>query len=371
MSDSLKQLDKSKNMEDLRSARSFNEIVVVLSRIKNAASSINSKLSRKLEKVQTSEVEIPISEQQEGEFSLDRSSLKASHEDLESLQMFTYQLHFARSISGVVSSDAKMEKFRKLCEQLDAVLIKTQNMAFKYLNAVGSRVEPARLGTFASRAEKYLAKLTDSSRVNSFVVPDAAFKVSFTHYVVVHNVPTQNGYVLSELLVALHADNNYDNTFSYSISFPDRVGDASERFTISNPKQLTRALDTHLFEGFEIQTIGELESGSKRYIETMPNVLSTYVDDNNLVIELESGVTGSDVNSVLTKLLPCAHTALGVSDPRTDIVHRVAQGPRGNKTIRIQLSDRNFYNQGAFKQLRKMLALDSRTYKAVMSATKG
>lgn len=369
MSERLKQVDKSKNMEDLRSARSYNDVVVVLSRIKTSTSSILSSINRKLSKVQPQPVEIGIKEG--AEFSVDRKALESAHNDLEKLLSCQYALQFARSLTSVIANDSKMDKFRKLCELSDVTIIKAQNAAYKYLDTVGSAVEPNDLRKYANSMDKLLSKMLKFYKQSTFVVPTADDKISFIRNIVLHNVTTPNSYVLPEFIVSLHADNNFDNTFSYAVSFPNRVNDTSEKFTFSNGRELVNIIRDVLEDSFSVSKIKSLGESPSRYIETMDNVLSTYVSDGCLMVEIESGTTGSEINTMLTKILPIVHVALSVNDPKTDIVHQIAIGPKGNKVIKIRLLDRNFYNMTAVNQLKKLLVLDTSTFKAIKSIVEG
>lgn len=363
MSEYLKHIDKSKNMEDLRSARSYNDVVIVLSRIKSASSSIFSRLGRKLTKVGTKPVEIQISE--DGRFTSNTKALYQSHEDLKSVVCYSYEVQFARSLASMISNDSKMDKFRKLCDSTDATVIKAQNMVYKYLDVIGGSVEPKSLKQFSQHAEKFLSKTLSFKKLSSFVIPSPDDRVSFVRSLVLHNVSTPNEYVLPEFIVSIHADNNFDDTFSYSVSFPNRVGDDSDRNPFSKKDGLLSLLQNALIDSFEVSDIKDLGESPQRQIDSMDNVMLTYVDSGSLFIELESGVTGTEINSTLTSILKVVHSALSVSDPRSDIVHRVSVGPRGNKIIQIRLLDRNFYDMTAMGKLAKMLALDSKTFKAI------
>ena len=363
MNNNLKQIDKSKNMEDLRAARSYNDIIFVLSRIKSATSSIYTRLGKNLTKVEPEEVQISMVD--ENGFLKDKKIFSQPQSDLYNLISFSYELQFARSLSTLIASDSKMDKFRKLCESLDRELVQTQNLAYKYLDLIGTRIEPAQLPKYTKAVEKLLSTTLAFYKQTSFVVPDAADKISFVRHLVLHNVRTPNEYVLPNFIVSIHADNNLDNTFSYSISFPHRIDEPTIKTSFSNMDQLLSTVREAIARSFDVENIDELGESSRRYIETMTDVLAAYVSGNELFIELESGVTGSDINVLLTKLLRVAHVALGVQDAKSDIIHSVVVGPRGNKIIKLALSNRNFYDNQALVALRKMLALDSKAYKAI------
>lgn len=363
MSDYLKRIDKSKNMEDLRSARSYNDIVVVLSRIKAASSSILNRLGRKLSKTEPQSVEIKLADN--GDFTANTKAVAQAHDDLSNLISFSYELQYARSLSSIIASDTKMDKFRKLCDSSDVTVVKAQNMTYRYLDVIGSAIEPQPLRKYARSLERMLSNALSYHKLSSFVVPTTDDKISFVRNLVLHNVTTPNDYVLPEFIVSLHADNNFDNTFSYSVSFPNRIGDSSDKTPFSSQRLLTDAVRDALSHSFGVADVKELSEPPRRYIETMDNVLATYVSDGSLNVELESGISGSEINSLLTKLLGVAHVALNVQDPRTDIVHRVTVGPKGNKIIQLRLLDRNFYDMTAMGRLRKMLSLDSDTFNAI------
>jgi hypothetical protein len=258
-----------------------------------------------------------------------------------------------------------MDKFRKLCETLDRELVQTQNLAYKYLNLIGTRIEPSQLPKYTKAVEKLLSNTLSFYKQTSFVIPDAADKISFVRHVVLHNVRTPNDYVLPNFIVSIHATNNLDNTFSYSVSFPHRVDDKATMVSFHKVDQLLSTVREAVARSFNVENMDELGEAPRRYLETMTDVLAVYVSGTELCIELESGVTGSDINVLLTKLLRVAHVALGVQDAKSDIVHSVVVGSRGNKIIKLALSNRNFYDNQALVALRKMLALDSKAYKAI------
>jgi len=367
MSYNLKQIDKSKNMEDLRAARSYNDLVFVISRIKAATSSIHTRLARNLIKSNTESVEIRMTD--DNGFLKDKKMFTQPQADLNNIISFSFELQFARSLSGIVSSDVKLNKFRTICESMDRELVQAQNLAYKYLDQIATKIEPTQLPKYTKIVEKLLSSTLAFYKQNSFVIPDARDKISFVRYLVLHNVRTPNEYVLPNFIVALHANNNLDNTFSFAVSFPHRVGDDSRKLLFSDNNSLLAFVRDAIANSFGVKDIGELGEAPRRYIETMENVLSTYVHKGALFIELESGVTGSDINSLLTRLLKVAHVALGVQDTKSDIIHSVTVGSKGNKIVKLALSNRNFYDNGAISALRNMLAIDPKTYKAIRAIT--
>ena len=355
-------------MEDLRAARSYNDIVFVLSRIKAATSSIQTKLARNLAKTDPESVEIRMTD--DNGFLKDKKMFTQPKTDLNTIIGFSFELQFARSLTSIVSSDVKLNKFRTICESLDRELVQAQNLAYKYLDQIATKIEPAQLPKYTKIVEKLLSSTLAFYKQNSFVIPDAKDKISFVRYLVLHNVRTPNEYVLPNFIVALHANNNLDNTFSFAVSFPHRVGDDSRKLLFSDNNSLLTFVRDAMANSFGIKDIGELGESPRRYIETMENVLATYVSNGELFIELESGVTGSDINALLTKLLKVAHIALGVQDTKSDIIHSVVLGPKGNKIVKLALSNRNFYNNSAMLALRKMLTIGPKTYKAMQAATR-
>ena len=364
MSEYLRLVDQSANMEALRAARSYNDIVVVISRIKTATSSIYNKLSRKISNKPEAQ-QIAIHQGDPDEILIDRKSVKQILADIQSLSVFTYENQFARSLTDVIASDAKLDKFRRLLDSTERSLVKAQNLAYHYLSSIASRVAPKLLVSHTKEAQKTLSGILNYYKQSSFVVPTADDKTSYTQYLILHNVTTEQEYVLNKFIVAIHANNNYDNTYSYSLSFPDRVGEASDAEPFSSLKQLRAKLKAALVAAFNVTSVGSLGSTQRRTVEAMDNVASAYVEAGELRVELESGVTSSEINSVITRLLTIAHAALGVQDSRTDIVHRVSVGDKGNKIIRVALIDRNLYDMSAFDKLRKVLSLDAKSYKSI------
>lgn len=352
-------------MEDLRAARSYNDIVVVLSRIKTSASSLKSKAVRRASG-QSSKVSVDMSGN--GEFSVDSDLISSALSDMRNLLCFSYELQFSRTLSDIIPSDTKLDKFVKLVNAADQEVTRARNAVLKLLNKLGSAVEPSVLSKYASYVQKLLNGILDFSKFTSFVIPNNESQISFTRYIVLHNVHTTNHYILPQLIIAIHARNNLDGTFSYSVSFPSEVEEDASRIRIVKKNDLLSAIREYLNTNPESIALKELDDSSRRNIETLDNVHAVYLDGNVLNVELQSGVTGSDINALLTRLLKVAHAALGVEDPRTDIIHRITVTDKGNKAVQLSLSDRNFFDTKALNGLRRMLSLDRKTFGMIKKA---
>lgn len=357
MSTPLKLADKSQNMEALRGARSYNDIVVVLSRIIGATSSIVTRTSKSISKVSDTDINID-----SGELQFDRPALRKVHEDLTQLETSAYEVKYARSITHIVPSDDKLEKLNVMLNKLDASLVQGKNLCYKYLNEVGKRIEPEGLHSLFEAATKSISRMLPDVRISSFIVPDASAKTSIARHIVLRGITTKGGYALSEFLVALHARNNFDNTFSYQLSFPVRPRDQDNRLAINTKAKLDTLLRAKLATLFHVKKVKSLSDKSRRSMETLSNVRAVSVKDGAIRLALESGVTGSDINSILSKCLPIVHATFGVKDPRIDILHRVWVDESGSKVISFLVSDRNFYDKRSLDTLRRVLGMDSKTY---------
>lgn len=362
--DILEQIDNSKNMEDLRGARSFNALVTVLSRIKSSILSIKRRVVRNLSQPTVETVEIGILD--EFGFCV-HPELKKAVQDLHNILCFHYEVQFSRSMTHVVAGTEKIKKFRLITENLDNDIVDAQNLLYKYLDNIGTRIEPQKLSEYAKAAENLLAKSLAFTKQTTFCLPSLDDKVSFSRYLILHNVRSTNDYVMRTMLVCIHAINNQDNTFSYAISFPSSVGDSAVQKHFINKTQMTSALYAHLETLFRVSDIKSIQKAPTKAIETIEDVISVTFERPYLCIHLESGVTGSVINNILTKVLRIAHPAFGVEDSKSDIIHSVSTSERGNKTIKIAVADRNFYDSARVRQLKKALSMKESTYKEVLN----
>lgn len=357
MSTPLRIADQSQNMEDLRNARSYNDMVVVLSRIMSTSSTIQSKVSRLLLKVSDMDLDID-----SGEIQFDRGALRSVHKDLSTLEINAYEVKFARSILHIVPSDDKLAKLNVLFTKIDNNLVKAKNLCFKYLNEIGKRLETEKLQDYYQFSIKVLSKSLPQVRLSSFVMPDDGDKTSIVRYIVLRGLVTKGGYTVPEFLIALHARNNYDDSYSYLISFPVKPRDGENVTSINSKAKLDRILRDKLSNLFDVKKVKSISTKTRRPIELLSSVRSVVVEKGEIRLNLESGVTGSDINHILSRCLPLLHSAFGIKDPRLDVLHRVGVSQDGSKTISFLVANRNFHDRKSLEAFRDTLRLGNDNY---------
>jgi len=330
-----KTIDSCRTMESFKSARSYNDLVVVLSTINGNTESIANRVQK-------------------------GASAPVLLQGVESLEEFSYSLQFSKTLS-VITTDNKTAKYKLLCSKVENLVNTTLSNAYHALNTLGMQVESEQLQELAFTALNFLSKYVKVYA--SIIIPINGNNV--THYFILNNISTPSGYIISEFIIALNST-KLNNTESLTISFPSKMFFPADAQPVSK-KTVTKAIESCI--GSDVLAIQRLKPESKNAINRIDNVSATYIDDNHLAIELSSDVSPSDINNVLTKILPIAYVALGITDPRKDIIHRMSVAPNGNKVIKIALMDRNFCDSSAIRTLKRRLNLDSQTYKTLLSIT--
>jgi len=363
MSTPLKIADQSQNMEDLRNARSYNDIVVVLTRIMTASNSIRSKVSKYLLKVSNTDLDID-----SGEIQFDRGDLRKVHADLTTLEVAVYEVRYARSIVHIVPSDEKLSKLETLFTRLDNQLVRSKNTCFKYLDEVGKRLEPEKLQDFYTFVTKVLSRSLPQVRISTFLIPTPDDKTSIVRYIVLRGLTTKGGYTVPEFLIALHAQNNFDDSYSYLISFPVRPLDTENKVSIASKGKLESLLRDKISNLFQVKKVKSISIKTRRPIELLSSVRSVEVDRGEVRVNLESGSTGSDINQILSRCLPLLHAAFETKDPRIDILHRVEAKSDGSKLITFLVANRNFHDKKALDAFRDVLNLGNESYTNLLNS---
>lgn len=352
-------------MEDLRSARSYNDLIFIASRIKSASTSISSRVMRVLSKENSNMEAIRI-----GADCLckhDKAKLKSAHEDLDTLNHFIYEIQFTKSLTDIITGDVKLDKFRRIVERTESDVNKAYSYTSKLLHHIGTKSSPKNLVAFTSFAIKRLAKSLTFTKQTVITIPSVDDRTSYTSFIVLEHIAYPDGFIMPELIIALHADNNFDGSFSLSVSFPKSFHEELSKTPFSTKKKLGEIFTSALKEQLNVEDLKKMRPKDRRVLELMPDVKSASLtkDKKYLQIELESGVTSSDINQVLTKVLPIVHVFLGVTDTDTDIVHKVGEGKSGNKVIRIGLLHRNFYDINSLARLKQLIGLDDSTVTSI------
>lgn len=332
MSD-FKTIDSCETMENLRAVRSYNDLVVIFSSIRQGVESVINRLHKKAD--------------------IQGSGLLS---DIKLLESYSYSIQFSKTLAPAVS-DKKIQKFRMLCSSTENLVNTTIAQAYSLINAIGAETEPATLSDLASMVQTYLSKMLNKS-MTSIVIPESA--TTYTHYFILKNVMTNKNYIMGEFIVALHWD-SFNGSESTQISFPTKMLMPADRITISKRNVVKVITDC-----MNSEVIGvNLNSRQKDTINKLDNVSKCSIVDNHLLVELTSGIAPGEINAVLTSLLPVLFQTLGIEDPRKDIIHRVVNSETGSKCIKVALMDRNFTDSKALLRLKRVLSLDSNTYKTL------
>lgn len=334
MSD-FRSIDSSRTMENFRVARSYNDLVLILSAIKNAAESIHNRLQKK------------------------SGSAKTILQDLRTLEEFSYSIQYSKTLN-IITVDAKQEKFKTLSTSVENIVNNVISQAYFAINELGEAAEPETLKSLAGLVQTYISKTLNVRKFTSIVVPRE--DCNFTHYFIMFNIPKSDGFILNEFIVALDYEkmNDVEHT---SVSFPAKMLFEAEPYIITK-RNLISTINNCLSS--DVIGILNLNNKQKSTINGIENVHATYIQDSTLCIELSPNVSPAEINGVLTKLLPIVHIALNITDPRRDIIHRVSITENGNRVIKIKLMDRNFYEGKALRDLKRSLNLSNDTYKTLL-----
>lgn len=358
--DALKIADNSRNMEALRSARSFNDLIVTVSRILSSVTNMQSRLVKKA--ASAKKATFNLSEGQDGGIQYPTKELQSIHDILLALEVSEYEMKYARSTSGIITSADKLAKFNLVTHKLEKTLILTKRVAYKLLDELGQRYETPALRAMNMQALKVLRQVAPSARTYSFSFPLAEDRVNLVRYIVVRGLTTKGGYALSDYIIGLHAQNNFDDTFTYLLSFPVKINDKTAQQFPSSKRTIGQTIRDNMASSFNMRVIERVGVGTRRSVEIIPHVRSVRLESGKLMIALESGTTGKEINKVLTSVLPVLHAAFGVDDPRTDIMHRI-ETIDNVKTIVCAVSDRNFHDKHALDKLRSVTNMERSTFR--------
>lgn len=350
--------DGSKNVDSLRKARTFNELTGIVTSIKGAVSQIKSKLVRQLSKLGQQEVQI-------NDSPIDFSSLSSLYSDIQHLRCYSLELEYAKSIAYNINGENKKQKFDKLvteqCSECNTVL----NLVYKYIDSVGSRQEPKALVQYYTVLQKYLGKLVKYSTVKSFVLPSPDKHTSFSRHIILFNVVTEKGFIIPNVIICISAETNYANGFFYTLSFPSEVEVKSVSYPFNTKEEMLSLVEDKLSSilGADLKPINSINDN----LYKLDGVNSVRTTDSSLQVELDSGISASEVNNVLTKLLPMMYALTGVSNTRTDVLHRMILSSSGNRIIEFVLKGRTLNERSHLTNLKKILPLSKKSISSILN----
>lgn len=353
----------STNVEMLRKSRTFNDLTSILSSIKSSITQIHSRLYKRLSSASKQEITVGATGSS-GNF----SKLTSVYEDLHTLRCFSLELEFAKSIAFNIPNESKKARFDVLSSRLANQCVDSINLAYKYLDSVGSKQEPKDLLVYANSVKKLLGSSIKYSKVQSFVLPSSDKNPSFSHYLVFYNVKTSSGFIVPNVLVSINAINNFNGSHYFTVSFPSEI---NSNTTNSIPFSSNKVLLDEVSKKFSVVLGHTVQPGLSPIKEgpilRIPNVFSAKLEGHTLSVELDSGVTASEINAVLTALLPMIHAMTGLSKVKTDILHRVSTTDSGTKKIEFTLRGRTLADRKPLSNLKKMLPLSKGDIDSIIS----
>lgn len=323
---------KASYLETLRTARTFNDVFMCMRRIAEDTDAIVVRHKKPLEV----------------------SELLGQAADLE---IFNYAVQMSR-LSTLDMSDSKAQKLRSYVSEVAVLINRAQTLVMATINQKSVDSEPQALKQLTDVALK-LPRLKGNK--NTFVVAHSA--QNFTRYVILRGVYTSRQYVVSEFIIGLHCTLNDEGFPQLTISFPTRLFvEDSVRLPVS-AKNIATQVEGAL--SHDVIGIVNVRNRTQDRIVSLASVKRVYAQDSDLCIELVTGARPTDINSVLSNVLPLLHKALGLN-PRATVIHNVGTTKDGNKIIKIGLLNRNFSENRTVRDLKRKLQLDTETYKFLL-----
>lgn len=349
----------SKNVENLRKARTFNDLTGIIATIKGSVNQIKSKILKKLSSLKKQKISVS------DDTKVDFSSLNVLYNDVASLRCFGLELEYAKSVAFNINGENKKQKFDKLVSEQISEVNNVLNMVYKYIDSIGSMHEPKELVQFSNSLQKYLSTYVKYDKLSTFVLPTPDKNTSFNRHIILFNVVTQRGFIIPNIIICISAETNFANGYFYTLSFPREVETKSTAHPFSNKDEMTKIMEDKLVSiiGTKLQPV----KIKKDQLYKIKGIDSVYTSEDSLVVGLESGINASEVNNILTKLLPMMYSLTGVSNTRTDVLHRVGIGENGNRIIEFVLRGRTLSDRSHLSNLKKILPLNSKTVSTMLN----
>lgn len=350
---------QSKNVESLRKARTFNDLAAVVTNIKASVRQIRSKVLKKLSSLNKEKISIETNLK-----APNFSSLSNVYDDIHSLKCFSLELEYAKSMSFSIENDNKKKKFDTLVSEQISETNNVLNMVYKYIDSIGSRYEPKELVQYYRAIQKHCQTYIKYEKLNTFVLPNAEKNTSYRRYIILFNVVTAKGFIIPSVIICIAANTNYAEGYFYNLSFPSDVETPGVEYNFSNKNEMITQLTNKLTQIFGAPLLPIRVKSEALY--KIPGINSVYTTDEALSVELDSGVSASDVNNILTQLLPLIYSLTGVSNTLSDVLHRVGIGPNGNRIIEFVLQGRTLVDRSSLSNLKKILSLSQKNVSSLL-----
>jgi hypothetical protein len=348
--------DNSENMEKLRNARSYNDLVLVLMSIKTKATAIHNKAVKATASAET--------------LLDDKSRLLISqlYQALFSLFAMELEVLFAKSLDSSVIHDSKKNKAKILLDVTHNIVISAENVVYTALSSFLQDKIPSELGSFVATLKDFLTKILTCSGVSVLNLPSPDSE-SYYSYLIFKRIYGADDFIISDSLFCIKAISNRDGSFSYTLSFPTKIGDDdTDEAQFSNQRKLLSLIKAHLVRLFELSDIKQLSKQSENKIKTLVGVHDVDLSNGILSVKLASGLGGREINNIISKLLSILTTLLGIDDPYKDVIHRMSVLSDGTKTIQFMLMNKTFRNTNALDDLRRLLNLKRETFQDLKTA---
>ena len=275
---------------------------------------------------------------------------------------------FARSTNESVIHESKQNKVKILLDLTYNTIIEAENAIYAALKSFLNDKIPSSLHKFTVILRDFLTKVLSYSGVSLLNLPSPDSQSIFS-YLIFKRICAPSGFILSDVLFCIKAISNNDGTYSYTLSFPGKVGeDQGQAFQFSNQRKMLSIVKSHLVQLFEISSIKELPRMSKNRIKTLVGVYDVELSNGILTVKLESGLTGAEINNIITKLLSTLTSILGIDNLYLDAIHKMVTLSDGTRAIQFMLMDKTVYDTNALDDLRTLLNLKPTMFRALKTA---
>lgn len=329
--------DRSRNMEKLRDARSYNDLVLVVSSIRTAVLAIHSVLEKALLKTNAAS-------------KINHKTAKTYFYDLT---QFQYELEYARTCRNIIVDD-KRSKFDTLLDSTNNIRETSRSLLLRILDKATHC--PEELDDYAKEATSWIQKNLKYSYSSSFTLPDFDVVDSFSKFIVLYGVSTVSGYILPEMIIRLDADSiTHDGKqYSYFISFPTKI-------EVKAPREHLESIQRQLL--LHTQSVVKIITPQSIKFIQIDGVTSASIVGDSIVVSLKPKLSDTKVNAVLTKILYSFQYLYNLTDPQSDLIYSVSG--TNEKIVTVKMLDRDI-TKLQLQNFRKALPLTNSDHKLLL-----
>lgn len=313
-----KAIDNNPNIIDLKKARNANEVIVVLSRINTACNVLT------------------------GKFNTEKLSKVTVEEGLEALTFCVdslIELRCARSVAQEFN-DTKRERCFAMIEAGTENVRKLQRRVLMLVDRACSIRMDENLKRLADTVSNVLVKIGKTTQLH---VKTPGFEMIVLR--TSQGATDATGYSSGPITVKLCKRGP-----KFTISLPDSPYVETDETPIEDPVDIQRFLTASISD---FQRIGRPTVKDDKLL-AQPYVREVNVLDDSLEVVLDHTVQPSEINSLLSQILPYFRKAVNLSG--TDVIHRVSQ-QGANRTIQFALAKRNLHDPRALAKVGKLLSI--------------